>query len=131
MANLTDHNWQQTSKISVQISPIGTFKIISPLLGNPVDGIYKNFSWRMFLIIPSYRCSFINIYIPFLGTCVHFQLHFFHLFHNILSFSTFNENTSISDLRYSNSYDRLTFFWIYGWDQPSLSLNRWCTVFSW
>ena len=36
MANLTDDNWQQTSKISVQMSPIGTFKIISPLLGNPL-----------------------------------------------------------------------------------------------
>ena len=37
MANLTDDNWQQTSKISVQMSPIGTFKIISPLLGNPLQ----------------------------------------------------------------------------------------------
>ena len=37
MANLTDDNWQQTSKISVQMSPIGTFKIISPLLGNPLS----------------------------------------------------------------------------------------------
>ena len=36
MANLTDDTWQQTSKISVQMSPIGTFKIISPLLGNPL-----------------------------------------------------------------------------------------------
>ena len=39
MENLTDDNWQQTSKISVQMSPIGTFKIISPLLGNPLDSI--------------------------------------------------------------------------------------------
>ena len=41
MANLTDHNWQQTSQISVQMSPIGTFKIISPLLGNPVYSLSK------------------------------------------------------------------------------------------
>ena len=44
MANLTDDNWQQTSKISVQMSPIETFKIISPLLGNPL--LWCTNQWR-------------------------------------------------------------------------------------
>ena len=49
MANLTDHNWQQTSKISVQMSPIGTFKIISPLLGNPLFPVLCRKYFRLYL----------------------------------------------------------------------------------
>ena len=54
MANPTDHNWQQTSKISVQMSPIGTFKIISPLLGNPL------FTCRCRLFRTQRKCPFID-----------------------------------------------------------------------
>ena len=77
----------------------------------------------VFLTIPIYRYSLMNIYLPFLGTWVHFRVHFqLHFtYFTTLHSSVYNENNGISDLRYSKSYDRLTFL-LDLWLGPTLSI---------